>query len=205
VIEQINSFAENNTLFMMYLCFLIGIIHLSIAHVLNAVKMINSLKVLAEVGWIALLWTLFFVAGNLVLAKPFPFFTPYLFILGLLLTLVFSNFQKNVFKGIGTTMGDLPLSIISSFSDIVSYLRLFAVGYASVTVAASFNGMALEGGIHSILSGIIAALILFLGHSLNIVLGILAVVVHGIRLNMLEFSGQLNMQWSGRNYQPFKE
>jgi V/A-type H+-transporting ATPase subunit I len=205
VIEQINSFAENNTYFMMYLCFVIGIIHLSIAHALKALKMLNSLKALAEAGWIALLWTLFFMAGNLVLQKPVPAGTPVLFLSGLVLTLVFSNFHKNVLKGIAVTLGDLPLSIISSFSDIVSYLRLFAVGYASVTVAASFNRMALEPGIHSILSGLMAALILFLGHSLNIILGLLAVIVHGIRLNMLEFSGQLSMQWSGKEYRPFKE
>jgi len=34
---------------------------------------------------------------------------------------------------------------------------------------------------------------------------LMAVIVHGIRLNMLEFSGHLNMQWSGREYKPFKE
>jgi V/A-type H+-transporting ATPase subunit I len=33
----------------------------------------------------------------------------------------------------------------------------------------------------------------------------MAVIVHGIRLNMLEFSGQLGMQWSGKKYEPFRE
>ena len=116
-----------------------------------------------------------------------------------------SVFQKNIIKGIFTTLGDLPLSIVSSFSDIVSYLRLFAVGYASVTVANSFNNMAIGSGIHSILGGLIAALVLFLGHGLNIMLGLMSVIVHGIRLNMLEFSGHLNMQWAGKKYEPFKE
>ncbi|NQT06695.1 MAG: hypothetical protein HQ575_04045, partial [Candidatus Omnitrophica bacterium] len=103
------------------------------------------------------------------------------------------------------TLGNLPLSIISAFSDVVSYLRLFAVGYASVIVANSFNNMAMEAGFGSIASGLGAAFILFFGHALNIALGIIAVVVHGIRLNMLEFSGHLGMQWSGREYKPFKE
>ncbi len=49
-----------------------------------------------------------------------------------------------------------------------------------------------------------AVMILLIGHGLNIVLGLMAVVVHGIRLNMLEFSGHLGMQWSGKPYTPFK-
>jgi V/A-type H+-transporting ATPase subunit I len=84
-------------------------------------------------------------------------------------------------------------------------LRLFAVGFASVTVESSFNDMALSLGFNSVLRGLIAAFILFFGHALNIVLGFMAVIVHGVRLNMLEFSGHLGMQWSGRPYQPFRE
>ena len=164
-----------------------------------------SPKALGEVGWIAILWTLFFAAGSLVIGKSMPGFTMPLFVMGVSLALIFSNFQKNILKGVGATLGDLPLSIISSFSDIVSYLRLFAVGYASVTVAASFNDMALGNGISSIAAGCIAAFVLFLGHGLNIMLGLMSVIVHGVRLNMLEFSGHLNMQWAGKPYQPFKE
>ena len=108
-------------------------------------------------------------------------------------------------KGFLTTLGDLPLTMISSFSDVVSYLRLFAVGYASVTVAASFNGMAVGDGITGIVAGLAAAITLFLGHTLNIVLCLMGVIVHGVRLNMLEFSGHMNMQWSGQEYLPFKE
>ena len=99
----------------------------------------------------------------------------------------------------------LPLSVISSFSDIVSYLRLFAVGTATVVVADSFNKMAWPAMPASFLAGFMSAAVLFLGHSLNIVLGFMAVIVHGIRLNMLEFSGHLGMQWSGRQYEPFSE
>jgi len=65
--------------------------------------------------------------------------------------------------------------------------------------------MALGSGINSIFSGIMAALILFLGHALNILLALMAVIVHGIRLNMLEFSGHLDMEWSGIEYKPFRE
>jgi len=205
IINQVDSFIEANQAFMMYLSFIIGIVHLSIARLLSALKRINSPTALAEIGWIAILWTLFFAAGKLVLEKPFPAIMPYVFIAGFLLVLLFANFQKNIFKGIILSLSNLPLEVISSFSDVVSYLRLFAVGYATVTVASSFNGMALEFGFHSALSGLIAASLLFLGHTLNIILALMSVVVHGIRLNMLEFSGHIGMQWSGKAYQPFKE
>ena len=51
---------------------------------------------------------------------------------------------------------------------------------------------------------IVAALIMIVGHALNLVMGFLSVVVHGVRLNLLEFSGQLGMEWAGIAYDPFK-
>ena len=52
---------------------------------------------------------------------------------------------------------------------------------------------------------VLAVLILLIGHGLNIVMGLLSVVVHGVRLNLLEFSGQLGMEWAGIAYDPFKK
>ena len=205
VIGRIDSFVNGNQNFMIYICFIIGVIQLSIAHIVIALRIINTVKALAEIGWVLTIWGLFFTAGTLILGNPFPGFAGYLFIGGALLILLFSNPQKNIFKGIATTLVNLPLKIISSFSDVVSYLRLFAVGYASVVVASIFNNMALEIGFNSILAGFGAALIMFFGHALNIILGLMAVIVHGIRLNMLEFSGQMGMEWSGKEYEPFRE
>ena len=125
-----------------------------------------------------------------------PHFAIYLIIFGSALVGIFANFQKNILKGFLISLGNLPLDIISSFSDIVSYIRLFAVGIATVTVAASFNDMA---------GGITVPLILVLGHGLNIILAMMSVLVHGVRLNMLEFSGHLGQEWSGKEYKPFKE
>lgn len=204
-IDRLNSFMDINQAFMMYICFVIGAVHLTVAHGTIALRIINSLKALAQMGWILIIWSLFFVAENLVLAKDLFKYTTVMFSLGISLVLLFSHPQKNLLKGIGITLADLPLRVISSFSDIISYLRLFAVGYATVAVASSFNNMALRVGFNSILGGLISALILFLGHGLNILLGLMAVIVHGIRLNMLEFSSHLGMQWSGIEYKPFKE
>lgn len=205
IISKINTFIDSNQVFIIYLCFLIGAIQLTIAHSVVAFRYINSLVALGQIGWIFIIWVAFFLAGNLVLNKPMPGFVPALGAVGAGLVILFSHPQKNILKGIAAALIDFPLSAISSFSDIVSYLRLFAVGYATVAVATTFNNMAIGPGINSFLAGIIAAVILFLGHSLNIVLGLMSVVVHGIRLNMLEFSGHLSMQWSGNEYKPFKE
>jgi V/A-type H+-transporting ATPase subunit I len=206
VIDKINSFAEENQDLMMYITFVIGVIHLTIAHALLGLKVINSVKALAQLGWIFIIWGIFFLAGTLVLDRPLPGSALLLIGGGAILVLLFANYQKKHFlKGIGTTIGSLPLDVISSFADIVSYLRLFAVGYATVIVASSFNEMAIGSGINSVISGLVAAFILLLGHSLNIILGIMSVIVHGIRLNMLEFSSHLGMQWSGKKYEPFKE
>lgn len=205
VIERVNSFVGQNQNFMIYLCFLIGAIHLTIAHLKRAFAYINSLKALAQLGWVFIIWGIFFLAGTLVLSNPLPALAIKVLITGLSLVVLFSNPQKNFLKGILISLADLPLNVISSFSDIVSYLRLFAVGYATVVVAASFNSLALSGGVNNPLTALTAALILVFGHCLNILLGFMAVVVHGIRLNMLEFSGHLGMQWSGKEYKPFSE
>jgi len=205
IIDKINSFVDTNQIFMMYLCFIVGVIHLGIAHGIAALKVFNSLRALAHVGWISILWGLFYVAGNLVLDRPVPEHTPMLVLAGALAVVLFSSPRKNILKGIFISAGNLPLKVISSFSDIVSYIRLFAVGTATVVVAKSFNDMALSFGFNNLISGLITALILFSGHTLNILLGLMSVIVHGIRLNMLEFSGHLDMQWSGREYKPFRE
>ena len=205
IVGRLNSFIDINQPFMMYICFLIGALHLSLAHTSIALRIINSLRALAQLGWILIIWGLFFIAGNLVLGKELFRYTAVMFFSGIGLVLLFSHPQKNILKGLGITLADLPLRVISSFSDIISYLRLFAVGYATVAVASSFNNMALRIGFGNILGGFSSSVILFLGHGLNILLGLMAVIVHGIRLNMLEFSSHLGMQWSGIEYKPFRE
>ncbi|MFH1837032.1 MAG: hypothetical protein ABH862_02800 [Candidatus Omnitrophota bacterium] len=204
VIKKISSFGEGNQNFIIQICFVIGAVHLTIAHILRMARVINSPKALAETGWIMVLWGMFFAAGRFVLNNPFPYAAMWMLLTGIFLVLVCSNTEKGFIKGALSTLADLPLSVISSFSDIVSYLRLFAVGYASVVVAESFNNMALQGGMNGVISTMGSVLILFFGHCLNIILGCMAVVVHGMRLNMLEFSGHLGMQWSGKKYEPFR-
>jgi V/A-type H+-transporting ATPase subunit I len=99
----------------------------------------------------------------------------------------------------------LVLDVINNFVDIISYVRLYAVGAASFAIANSFNTMAIEawGAKGVVVGGLIAALCIFFGHALNIVLGGMAILVHGIRLNTLEFSGHAGVQWGGFAFRPF--
>ena len=50
-----------------------------------------------------------------------------------------------------------------------------------------------------------AVLVLIIGHAVNLVMGFLSIVVHGVRLNIMEFSGQVGVEWSGYKYEPFKK
>jgi V/A-type H+-transporting ATPase subunit I len=125
--------------------------------------------------------------------------------MGSILVILFTDPQKNILKGIGSGLQNFLLSVVNSFTDVVSYVRLFAVGLAGVAVADSFNSMAMDSGFGSISSGLVAAAILIIGHSLNIVLGPMSVLVHGVRLNVLEFCSHIDIKWSGFEYKPLKE
>jgi len=69
IIDSIYSFSETNQGLMMQITFIIGAVHLSLARILSALKKINSPVALAELGWVAILWGIYFVANHLVLGK----------------------------------------------------------------------------------------------------------------------------------------
>lgn len=187
---------------IMLMCFVIGAVHLTIAHAWNAIRAINSLQALAQVGWICTTWTMFFLARKMVLGHAFP---PVMWmVLGIgggLILLFMTPFRRMAREWYNFVT--FPLDLVSNFVDVVSYVRLFAVGAASFAVANAFNQMAgdLWGGV---LGSIGAVLIVFAGHVLNIMLAAMGVMVHGIRLNTLEFSSHLGMQWTGRTFNPFR-
>lgn len=187
---------------LIWLCFLIGATHLSIAHVWNALVAAPKTKILAEIGWLGVVWTMFFLAGNLVIQKPLPAFVLYMFGASVLLIVLFMATPREL-KTEWINHALLPLTLITNFVDVVSYVRLFAVGFASVAVIQSFNSMANSIGWDSPITAVFAVLILVFAHSLNLVLGALGVLVHAVRLNTLEFSTHKGVQWQGFTYKPF--
>ena len=201
---------------IMLICFTIALIHLTIAQVWNFLRelALRSLRAVGQVGWMLINFGLFYLVLDMVMRFNLDqalgtdgFLADISLILilgGLGLVIFFGSQEKGFFKGILGGLGALPQTVlggISAFGDIISYVRLFAMGLAGAEIARSFNEMS-----EPLLSGntfILGALILLVGHLFNFVLCSLGVLVHGIRLKMLEFSGRLGIQWSGFEYNPF--
>jgi len=126
---------------------------------------------------------------------------------GFVLSFIFSNYEGSVGKSILESCKNIIsvlLGVVNVFSDIVSYIRLWAVALAGAAIAGTVNSMAgpMLGKAILIAFGV---LLLVFGHGLNMILNVLSVVVHGVRLNTLEFSQHLGMAWSGTKYRPFSE
>jgi V/A-type H+-transporting ATPase subunit I len=192
------------------LCFILGTIQLSIAHVKNFIRDFPRPKCIGQLGSLALVLGMYFLVLNLVVdAQRFaiPSFGLYMIAGGFTASFIFGNWETSPVQAILDSLKNIIsifLGTVSFFADIVSYIRLWAVGLAGVAISQTINGMA--GGLLRIpLAFIFGVMILLLGHGLNLVMGALSVVVHGVRLNMLEFSGHMSMEWSGYRYEPFKE
>ncbi|WP_027185284.1 V-type ATP synthase subunit I [Desulfovibrio inopinatus] len=188
---------------LMQLCFLIGAVHLTLAHIWRLVRLLPSLEALAQVGWIMTTWVMYFAAKSMVLLQPFPNVMFTILGVGAVLIIVFMTPVRRL-KSQWFEHVMLPLNLIGNFVDVVSYVRLFAVGAATFAVASSFNAMALGEGMSGPLAGLLAGLILFLGHGLNILLACMGVLVHGVRLNTLEFANHIGVNWSGVKFNPLK-
>ena len=188
---------------IMFICFSIAVVHLSIAHMWNIVRKINSPAALIDLGWLLCTWALYTIVLHLVLdTKLFaPVQAAQMPVLGAgIVSLIVGLLLTKSYIGLIT----LFLDVISNFVDIISYIRLYAVGAASLSVAQAFNEMAVGVGFHG-LAALGAALILFAGHGLNIILGAMGVMVHGIRLNTLEFSSHAGIEWAGMPFNPFRK
>ncbi|MDR2509563.1 MAG: hypothetical protein LBC77_02845, partial [Spirochaetaceae bacterium] len=196
-----------------FLCFTIAIIQLVYSHIKNIKRLLPSAVAIAQLGWLVMMIGLYFLVLFMLLKIPMPSFSVYLIASGLGAYFIFANQTggnpfKNVLKSFSNFLPTF-LNAVGSFADIISYIRLFAVGLAGSSIAESFNAMSGIGNINGTFTGIIlktfaAILVLIFGHSLNMVMNALSVVVHGVRLNLLEYAGNhLGMEWSGYAYKPF--
>ncbi|MBO5454472.1 MAG: ATPase [Clostridia bacterium] len=201
------------------LCFTLALIQLTVAHIKGIARNIRSVKMLGDVGAILQLVGIYYLVLSLVVnAQVFSFglviggvpvgtVAIILIGVGFLLSFVFSNYEGSIVKAILSSLTNIVsvlLGVVNVFSDIVSYIRLWAVGLAGAAISATVNELAgpLLG---NFMFMILAIILLVFGHGLNMILNILSVIVHGIRLNTLEFSSHLDMSWSGHKFKPFKE
>ncbi len=209
-------------------CFVLALIQLSIAHIKGIIANRKSLKAIGEFGSLIELWGMFYVVMNMVVDSAkfplsdtgspieafglvWPSNTPYICIgvllFGFVLNFVFSNYSGSIVASILESLKNIIsvlLGIVNVFSDIVSYIRLWAVALAGAAISSTVNTMAgpMLGKLVLVIFGIV---LLVFGHGLNMMLNLLSVIVHGVRLNTLEFSTHLGMTWSGTKYSPFRE
>ncbi len=191
-----------------YLCFGIGAVHLTIAHAIKVSSIINSRVALAELGWTVIIWGNFFLGSSLVTNRPMPSWIAWQYGVGMVLVALFTSGARNPLKVFGLGLGALAGGLVNSFVDVLSYIRLFAVGMSGYYMAKSFNDMCYNmfsgaEGIAWVALFLLAAVIIVMGHMLNLALSGLGVLVHGIRLNTLEFSGHVGLEWAGTPFRAF--
>ncbi len=201
------------------LCFTLALVQLTVAHIKGALRNRKTLKALGDIGSILQLLGIYYIVLSLVVnAKVFSFslvlsgipigtLAITLIAVGFVLSFVFSNYEGSLIKSILSSLTNIVsvlLGVVNVFSDIVSYIRLWAVGLAGAAISATVNELAgpLLGNFMFML---LAIVLLVFGHGLNMILNVLSVIVHGIRLNTLEFSSHLDMSWSGHKFKPFEE
>ena len=196
---------------MMLLCFTIGVSHLMLARIWNGVCKFPDSTAIAEFGWAGVLLLMYLVTNSIV--GIFPRFPSWGFALGgVSIAAVFLfSVKPSELKTRGAELGMLPLNIMSALGDIISYVRLFAVGLASVKVAENFNNMAIglvadadAWWAKALLSLAMVAILVF-GHVLNLLMAGLSILVHAVRLNTLEFSNHKGITWSGLAFRPFRK
>ena len=194
----------------------IGVVHISIA---MTVKAINSTvfygfkESLSAWGW----W-LVVVGGVIVGTLSFLSVIPaeiskWAFIavggLGALGIYVLNNLRRNVFANIGAGLWDTYNMASGLLGDILSYIRLFALGLAGGMLGATFNSLAMmvvEGqeGIGAVFGWIGFGLIILIGHTLNIAMSCLSAFVHPLRLTFVEYFKNAGYDGKGEEYKPFK-
>ena len=190
-------------------CFVLALVQMSIAHIVCIIRNIKSPKFLGDLGSLLMLVGMFFVVLYLVVdSEKYPLGTDKIAMIGVgfVLNFVFTNYAGKLGAAIKESFQNIIsmlLGVVNVFGDIMSYIRLWAVALAGGAIAQTVNQMAgpMFGGF-LLFAGI---LILFVGHGLNLIMNVLSVIVHGVRLNILEFSTHIGLTWSGFKYEPFSE
>jgi V/A-type H+-transporting ATPase subunit I len=201
--NKFNPDTEEGMKFLQGICFLMGACHLTLAHILKIRRKAVTIKTVADVAWIIFIWAMYGVICSLILGQEFVLpgsWVGNMFKVSIALILIFTEPSANPFKMLFAGLGAIAGNAANCFSDVVSYIRLWAVGLAGGKVAQAFNNI---GGM--LPSVILQIPILVVGHAINIILGVIAILAHGVRLNLLEFSNHLELDWAGRRYDPFKE
>jgi len=117
----------------------------------------------------------------------------------------FNSPGKNPFLNLGLGLYDTYNMATGLLGDVLSYVRLFALGLSGGILASVFNSLALGLKPDNVVAGPLVFLIIFLfGHAMNIFMNVLGAVVHPMRLTFVEFYKNAEFTGGGKRYEPFK-
>ena len=196
----------------MLLALIVGIVHICVAMTVKAIcatVRYGFKESLSAWGWMILVVG-FVATGSLAFLKVIPEdLSGWLFVgigsvagIGIYLL---NNLHRNVLVNIGAGLWDTYNMASGLMGDVLSYLRLYALGLAGGLLGGVFNQLAFmvedaAGGVAGIIS---CGLILVLGHSLNIAMSCLSAFVHPLRLTFVEYFKNSGYEGHGRAYEPF--
>jgi V/A-type H+/Na+-transporting ATPase subunit I len=201
----------NNILF--YLSLVLGGIQIMFGMILKAVNEIIQFGwklALGTIGWIILILGLVAIAlvnklGGVDMETLNPFMYGLLAVSGLLILLL-NNLKRNLLMNVGVGLWDSYNMVTGIVGDLLSYIRLFALGISSAILGFVFNSLAVSmSGDIPVLSIVFMVIILVIGHSINLFMSGLGSFVHPMRLTFVEFYKNAGFSGGGRRYSPFKK
>lgn len=200
-------FMDNNNMFRLSL--LLGVIQILFGMVLKAVNQAIQFGfkyAVATIGWIVLLVSC--GVGALLPAIMPLGGTLHLCILGVAVAMIFlyNSPGKNIFLNIGLGLWDSYNMATGLLGDVLSYVRLFALGLSGGILAGVFNSLAVGMSPDNVIMGpIVMVLIFVIGHAINIFMNVLGAMVHPMRLTFVEFFKNSGYEGGGKEYKPFKK
>ena len=126
--------------------------------------------------------------------------------IGLAMAFLYNSPDKNIFVNIGLGLWDSYNMCTGLLGDILSYVRLFALGLSGGILASVFNSLAVGMSPDNVIAGpIVMVLIFVIGHSINMFMNVLGAMVHPMRLTFVEFFKNAGYEGGGKEYTPFKK
>jgi V/A-type H+-transporting ATPase subunit I len=197
---------DNNDMFQLSLA--LGVIQIVFGMVLKAVNQTIQFGfkyALSTIGWIMLIVSMAVAAlAPSVLPMGGTVHTVILAVSAVLIFLLNSP-GKNIFLNIGLGFWDTYNMVTGLLGDVLSYVRLFALGLSGGILAGVFNSLATGmSPDNAILGPIVMVLIFVIGHSINIFMNVLGAMVHPMRLTFVEFFKNSGYTGGGKEYKPFR-
>jgi V/A-type H+-transporting ATPase subunit I len=209
--QRLHVLDTADTALMMQVSVAIGAVHLAMANLALAWHRRWSPMMLSSLGWVGILLggLVFGFGGSGSLPRAeLTRWGGWTVVAGMVVVLMFSSdrpLRSFQWRDHGARLLDGLRSLTAvtrAFGDVLSYLRLFALGLASAQLAATFNDLTYQASSSAGMGMLLAGLVVVFGHGLNFALAIMSGVVHGLRLNCIEFFGW-GLPEEGYPFEPF--